>query len=80
MRETLQVPTVKDTGSPRSSLEDKYVIIVDDGTDEAAITPIGGGAVQVGVEQIAIGSRCSLAQRSRDTASSGPLRLHHYRT
>jgi hypothetical protein len=77
--ETLQVLPVKETGPPRSSLEDKDIIIVDDGTDEAAITPVGGSAVQVGAEQIAIGGRRRLAQRSRDAAGSGPIRLRHYR-
>jgi hypothetical protein len=77
--ETLQALPVKETGPPRSSLEDEDVVIVDDGTDEAAITPVGGHAVQVGAEQIAIGSRCRLAQRSRDTAGGGPIRLHHDR-
>jgi len=76
--ETLQVLRVMETGPPRSSLEDEDIVIVDNGTDEAAITPVGGSAVQVGAEQIAISSSRRLAQCSRDAAGSGPIRLRRY--
>jgi hypothetical protein len=77
--EAFQAPPVQETGPPGSSLENKDIVIVDDRTDKAAITAVGGSAVQVGAEQMAIGGCRCLAQRSRDTAGSRPIRLRHYR-
>jgi len=76
--EALQALPAKETGPARASLEDKDVIIVQDGTDETTIAPIGGSGVQICVEQIAVSGRRRLAQPSRDTASGGPIRPCHH--
>jgi hypothetical protein len=70
--------SVQETGPARASVEDKEVIVVHHGTGEAATAPVGGGAIQIGVEQIAIGGGRRTAQRRRDTAGGGPIGLRHH--
>jgi hypothetical protein len=65
-RKTPQIPIPKKPGLPGAGLEDKEVVIVKNSGDKATLAPVGGGGMQVGVEQASVCSRCRPAQRGRD--------------
>jgi hypothetical protein len=71
---------MQETGTSRASLKDEQVFAPQNSTDEATMTPVGRRGMQVGEKQMPVGSSRCLAQRRRDTTSSGPIRLRHHLT